>query len=1761
MNGVPGGNSSVGTISGAGLYVAPAAAPAGPVSVTATSVADPTLVATSTVTVTVPITVSVTPATASIGVGATQQFNATVTGSTNQAVTWSVNGVVGGNATVGTITAAGLYTAPSNLLLTQSFAISARSVADPTVSAGANVTVNVPVAVSVSPTSANVVIGATRQFTSTVTGSANTNVTWSVSAGGGSITAGGLYTAPATVPAGAVTVNATSVADPTKTATATVTVQPGVSVTVSPTTATVVVSQTQQFTATVTGTPTTAVTWSVTGGGSINPTTGLYTAPATVPAGTVTVTATSTDGTNTTGTATVTVVPPITVTVTPATLTMTTNQSQLFVASVTGTTNTAVTWTVSGGGTINGGTGLYTAPGTAAGPITITATSVADPTKTGTATVTVTAPVAGVFVSVFPRSKNLPVGKAQQFTAHVIRISDQSVTWSVNGVVGGNATVGTIDNAGVYSPPSVRPANPAITVTACSNQVPTACMTVNARIVANVDVSPASAKIEVSQTQQMTATVTGVTNTAVTWAVNGVPGGDATFGFINASGLYTAPSTEVPGLVRISATSAADSSAIGYATLEVARANFIRIFPLTCFTPTGSGCPPASPTQVMPGGRVQYEYQLWQHPQTISPGRLVNWFVNGVQGGNASVGTITPDGLYTAPQTPQTVTIEGRVAANPAVTVSVSLVIVAPTAASGVTLFPTTMKLLPYDSLIGLGANPLTISSARNQYTSWQVLVESNREDLTGVNMTVSDFTDASGNRIPATNATIYLEKYVNVPYPSRASQMAGEYPDPLIPKVDPFLGQTRNAFPFGVNRISPAYRIYPRSGGDTTTANFGVGRAASGGTFTGISFRHFVIEIDRGGSIGTATFRWSNDGGTTFAASNVPITASAIPLSDGVTVTFTSGGVAGATDFNVGNRFWIFAGPYRNQAVWFDLFVPGGTPPGTYNGTVTVVRQGKTNVTLTVTINVQSYTLATSAKVPSYFGMNWTNLQNAHFFNTIGPETMGLGHLYGIACLINRINCDTASVFAPTFTFNTDGSVATSSYTTYDQATAPLANGSITPHGEQLTILRLPRAGATPSEQYFATENLLQNLTTRGWRARTFDLSFDSPQTSGDFASAMTRASLVRSVDTTLRSLVTTDITAFNSNLSGYVTRWAPDMTSIEKKEFLDGPNRASRAFYDGAIAAGDELWWSQSCRAHDCAGTGSAPRFDGQLSFAIDSTALQNRAWGFMGVSPYKVTGIFSNDTVAAYARSFAQGAQRIDVWESTYYGGASGEGTLFYPGRPADIGGTNHVPVESLRLKMIRNAMVDWELAQETAAVNNTQVITTLRDNRFQNTYSSSPFAGQHNTTLTTFLSTLSLPAGTGGGVTVPAARGSYIDPVTGNRVHAVTDDVLCRGGSRHFYSFWPIWNQSGTHFIIQCLNWSGNSVAQTALLIRDSDLTVVGDALQGAPPGMNTLQLFWSWTNPNVFYGFAGTRLLNWDPFNRVGGTLFDFATVPVSGTLPQRARLAYVSFDDRYFLMELLDGSFNILGLAVWDRQAAPGSQIVGTIDLRVFPFYDQAEFTKSNSVWVVLNPGPALESRRYPRDFSTFVRPSEHGHHAFGLLRDGTPVAVKSASNRECPAGSLAGNPAGVGWKPTALMMDERINSPNIANSFNPLPSEVRRIACGTPGQHDLGHFSWNNTQSDFFFISTGAYSPAGTDPIADSIIQIRLTYNTSNQLINDTAIRLAPHRSEPGKYGYFALPRAACNQQGTRCIFSSSMTVNTNKTTPSLHLYIVDVP
>lgn len=311
------------TASGAATtYSAPATPPPSPLTVTltATSVSDGTKTASATVTVPV-VTVSVTPSAATVKVGASAQFSATVGNDVaSLGVTWTLTcsspscGSVSPAATAsGAITT---YTAPSTQLVGNlTVRLTATSVTEPAASASATITVT-GITVSIAPSSASVPSGGTQQFTTTVDNDPNSaGVTWQVVAklwcdgitvgrcnppgevgviylpcdGCGTFssasTASGApttYTAPVhlTPPSqngyffcgscgGSLFIVATSVTNTSVSARAGLTIAPiSISISISPTQAKVALNAPQQFTATVTNDGTNSgVTWNLTQNG------------------------------------------------------------------------------------------------------------------------------------------------------------------------------------------------------------------------------------------------------------------------------------------------------------------------------------------------------------------------------------------------------------------------------------------------------------------------------------------------------------------------------------------------------------------------------------------------------------------------------------------------------------------------------------------------------------------------------------------------------------------------------------------------------------------------------------------------------------------------------------------------------------------------------------------------------------------------------------------------------------------------------------------------------------------------------------------------------------------------------------------------------------------------------------------------------------------------------------------------------------------------------------------------------------------------------------------------------------------------------------------------------------------------------------------------------------------------------------------------------------------------------------------------------
>jgi len=166
---------------------------------------------------------------------------------------------------------------------------------------------------------------------------------------------------------------------------------------------------------------------------------------------------------------------------------------QLFTASVTGTSNTAVTWGLSGAGCSGYSCGtlstsslsasaVYLAPSVAPSPasVNVIATSVVDPTKSASANVII---VPVVVVVVTPANVSATAGVTQQFAASVTGTSNTAVAWTVSGTGCSGTACGTISSNGLYTAPAAVPSPANVTITATSMSNPTQSAQANVTIV------------------------------------------------------------------------------------------------------------------------------------------------------------------------------------------------------------------------------------------------------------------------------------------------------------------------------------------------------------------------------------------------------------------------------------------------------------------------------------------------------------------------------------------------------------------------------------------------------------------------------------------------------------------------------------------------------------------------------------------------------------------------------------------------------------------------------------------------------------------------------------------------------------------------------------------------------------------------------------------------------------------------------------------------------------------------------------------------------------------------------------------------------------------------------------------------------------------------------------------------------------------------------------------------------------------------------
>jgi hypothetical protein len=489
-------------------------------------------------------------------------------------------------------------------------------------------------------------------------------------------------------------------------------------------------------------------------------------------------------------------------------------------------------------------------------------------------------------------------------------------------------------------------------------------------------------------------------------------------------------------------------------------------------------------------------------------------------------------------------------------------------------------KVRPSDSPPENLNKSVSASAARNEFEPFQIVLRAVSQQIDMVDVEVSDLTGPQGAVISKQNFTVYFERFLNLKVPSSIEGRAGEWPDPLIPKVDRYFGEKRNAFPF--------------------------------------------------------------------------------TLSDN-----------------------------RNQPIWIDLYVPSSTPPGSYRGNVNVTIQNKIEVAIPVQLEVWNFTLPSTSTLPTSFGFSGISAARQHFKRSSNDDEVSrITFVYQKAALLHRLSIYGGTMRPPPYT--RDGENVRIDWRQYDAEVGPFMDGTALRNHDPLTGAR-----ATTIDMRFRPEVSSDELKIKYWRAfaqhfhekgwfnRLFNYVWDEPRKQ-DASAVAQKARTLHAADAAIRNMVTAQV---NPAWDGLIDIWTPLINCFERRhgfeEFCDPPT--DRAAYEPEIKKGKSLWWYQSCASHGCNTVGGM-YFAGWPSYMIDVSPIANRIMEWM-TWKYGMQGELYYSTVEGYN-------QNGNPWEDVNRFSGNGDGTLFYPGTPERVGGKTHIPIESIRLKLIREGLEDYE-----------------------------------------------------------------------------------------------------------------------------------------------------------------------------------------------------------------------------------------------------------------------------------------------------------------------------------------------------------------------------------------------------------------------------------------------------------------------------------
>ncbi|MCG3114502.1 MAG: DUF4091 domain-containing protein [Candidatus Manganitrophus sp. SA1] len=393
-----------------------------------------------------------------------------------------------------------------------------------------------------------------------------------------------------------------------------------------------------------------------------------------------------------------------------------------------------------------------------------------------------------------------------------------------------------------------------------------------------------------------------------------------------------------------------------------------------------------------------------------------------------------------------------------------------------------------------------------------------------------------------------------------------------------------------------------------------------------------------------------------------------------------------------VRNAFPLNVAAGRNQPIWIEIYIPPTAAAGIYTGSATVTATGQSPLVVPIKLTVWDFALPSVSTLKSAYSIDHSLIPNGH--GLPGSVALELSQMYSKANLLHRIS-DNYLLSPETLGGMRAGKI---NWEPFDAAFGPFLDGTVSLPGGKLPGNRqttIQTRDFNHREDVAFLREYAQHFKAKGWFDRLFQYTLDEPNSASEWASIRRRANALHQADPDLKAAVTTSVqNATEGGAADVIDLFIPTIRFMDNK-----PNgREPGSEVPGGAATvgnqrskyGQEVWWYQACGSHGCGIVGGGTH-DGQgyhmdwPSFMIDLPATFSRVMQWMSFK-YNIQGELYYDMVYAFGQA--------DPWRTQHYFGGNGDGTLYYPGKPSKIGGTKHIPIESIRLKLLREGMEDYE-----------------------------------------------------------------------------------------------------------------------------------------------------------------------------------------------------------------------------------------------------------------------------------------------------------------------------------------------------------------------------------------------------------------------------------------------------------------------------------